>query len=118
MNGLNWFWIGLAIVAPSAAGLLAAWPLWQKGQPIFGNILGSSVIFGAAVGLIFRERVEIERFGQQCLDQGTVCWPAPSAFTRFAVYAFIALVEIMMLFSVSLRIEHRVRRRGYAPEWR
>ena len=47
-----------------------------------------------------------------------MCWPDPSAFARYAIYAFIALFEVIMLFSVSLKVETKVRRRGYAPEWR
>jgi hypothetical protein len=70
------------------------------------------------VALILRERLEIERAARVCLDQGVVCWPEPSAFTRFAVYAFIALFEVIVLFSLSLKAEEKYRRRGYAPEWR
>jgi hypothetical protein len=53
-----------------------------------------------------------------CLDEVLPCFPNPSAFTRFAIYAFIALAEVIALFLVSLRVEERIRRRGYAPEWR
>jgi hypothetical protein len=47
-----------------------------------------------------------------------VCWPEPAAFTRFAIYAFIGLVQVFVVFTLSLRVEERVRRRDYAPEWR
>ena len=102
---------------PLAAGLVAL-PVWLKGEPIFGNLVGTAVIFGSAVGLILRERVELESITQQCLDQGYTCWPDPSAFTRYAIYAFIALFEVMALFSLSLKVEERVRRSAHAPEWR
>jgi hypothetical protein len=46
------------------------------------------------------------------------CFPQPDAFTRFAVYAFIALFEVIVLFMYSLRVERKLRDRGYAPEWR
>jgi hypothetical protein len=118
MNELSWFWIALALTVPSLVGGLIAYPIWQKGQPILGNLAGTFVIFGAAVGLIMRERVEVERVSQACLDRGVVCWPDPSAFTRFAIYAFIALFEVMVLFMLSLRVEAKLRRRGYAQEWR
>ncbi|MGH8639063.1 MAG: hypothetical protein ACREUZ_18165, partial [Burkholderiales bacterium] len=62
--------------------------------------------------------VEVDVLTQQCLDAGMVCWPEPSAFTRFAIYAFIGLVEVFALFTISLVFEERVRRRGYAREWR
>ena len=108
----------MAMTVPGVVGGLVAWPIWLKGEPIFGNLAGTAVVFGSAVGLILRERVEIERLTLQCLDQGYTCWPDPSAFTRYAIYAFIALFEVMILFSVSLKVEEKVRRRGYAPEWR
>ena len=118
MHELSWAWIGLAATAPLVAGWLAAAPLWRTGQPILGNLAGTMVVFGSAVALILRERIAIERAAQACLDQGTVCWPEPSAFMRFAIYAFIALCEVIVLFSVSLKAEEKYRRRGYAPEWR
>ena len=40
------------------------------------------------------------------------------AFTRFAIYAFIGLTEVIALFSLSIVVEDRARRRHYAPEWR
>ena len=118
MNGLSWFWIAIALTVPGVLGGLIAFPIWLKSQPILGNLAGTMVIFGGAIALIMREHVELEGAMQRCLNQGFVCWPVPSAFSRYAIYAFIALVEVMILFTVSLRIETRVRRRGYAPEWR
>jgi hypothetical protein len=118
VHELNWFWIALALTAPPLVGGLVALPLWLKGEPIFGNLAGTAVIFGAALVLILRERVELDRLAQRCLDQGFVCWPEPSAFTRYAIYAFIGLFEVIVLFSLSLRVEAKIRRRGYAPEWR
>src|SRR2546430_1622505 len=74
--------------------------------------------FASAVALILRERAELDRLMLACLDAGFVCLPSPTAFTRFAIYAFIALVETCALFYVSLMVEERRRRRGYAPQWR
>jgi hypothetical protein len=118
VHELSWFWIALALIVPTLAGGLVAFPFWLKGEPIFGNIAGTAVIFGGAVALIMRERVELDRLARGCLDQGFVCWPEPSAFTRFAIYAFIALFEVIALFSLSLRVETKIRRRRYDPEWR
>ena len=118
MHELSWFWIAQALTAPPLIGGLVAVPLWLKGEPIFGNLAGTAVIFGAALVLILRERVELDRLAQRCLDQGFVCWAEPSAFTRYAIYAFIGLFEVIALFSVSLRVETKIRRRGYDPEWR
>jgi hypothetical protein len=119
MMGLQWFWIGLQLTVTPVAGLLAALPFWRKGGMIFGNIAGTAVIFGSAFALIMREYVEIDRIVRACLDAGEVaCFPQPSAFTRFAIYAFIGLIEVFALFSYSLRVERKQRDRDYAPEWR
>ena len=118
VNGLSWFWIALALTVPPVVGGLIAFPIWLKEQPILGNLAGSTAIFGAAIALIMREHVELLSLAQACLDRGFVCWPVPSAFARYAIYAFIGLLEVIVLFSVSLTVERKIRRRGYDPEWR
>lgn len=118
MNGVHWDWIAVMLLAPPAVSLLAAYPFWRKGGMIFGNIVGTAIIFGTAFSLIMREYVEIDRAVQACIDEGRVCWPVPGAFTRFAIYAFIGLAEVFGLFTFSLRVEKRQRDRDYAPEWR
>lgn len=117
MNELSWFWIALELTVLPVMGLLVAVPFWRKGQATFGSIVGTALIFASAIGLILREYVVLDRLTQGCLDTGVVCWPDPSAFTRFAIYAFIALIEVFALFSLSLVVEERIRRRNYAREW-
>ena len=118
MNGLNWHWISIELTAAPLLGLLVAAPFWRKGGMIFGNIVATALIFGWAFALIFREHIEIDRIVRQCFDDGIVCWPEPGAFTRYAIYAFIALFEVCGLFSISLIVEKKLRDRDYAPEWR
>lgn len=118
LTSLSWSWIAVAAVAPLLAGLIVAWPIWLTGQPILGNIAGSIVIFGAAIAMIMREHTDLDRVVQACIEQGTTCWPTPSAFTRFAVFAFIGLAQVIALFTLSISVETKQRRRGYAPEWR
>ena len=118
MTGLSWNWIALGATVPPIIGLLAAFPFWWKDQPIFGNLAGTAVIFASAFALIMREHFIIERSVNACLDAGIPCFPDPPAFTRYAIYAFVALFEVIALFMLSLKVEHRRRRRGYSPEWR
>jgi hypothetical protein len=118
MNTLAWFWITLELTVTPLVAFLVALPFWRQGGMIFGNIAGTVVIFGSAFGLIMREYVEIDRIVNACLEAGDVCWPEPSAFTRFAIYAFIGLIEVFALFTLSLRAEKKRRDRDYAPEWR
>src|SRR5947207_1812898 len=92
VNELSWSWIAFALIVPSLLGLLVAAPFWWKSQMILGNIAGTALIFTSAFALIWREYVELDRVVQGCIDAGTVCWPTPSAFSRFALYASIGLV--------------------------
>ena len=117
VTGLNWFWISIMATVPMVVAVILALPFWRSRQMTFGSIVGTVVIFGTAIGLILREYVELDRISQDCLDAGAVCWPEPSAFTRFAIYAFIGLLEVFGLFFWSLKVEERRRRRDYAPEW-
>ena len=118
MTDLNWRWIAVMLTAPTAAGFLVAYVIWRSNQIVLGNLAGAAVIFGSALALILRESVEIDRMVRRCLDVGYTCWPEPSAFTRYAIYAFIALFEVFAVFVWSLRIEQKIRNRNYAPEWR
>jgi hypothetical protein len=118
VKGLHWYLIGLEVVLPPIGAVIVAYPFWRWRQMIFGNLAGTGLIFACAFGLIFREYAEIDQAVKACLDAGVVCWPEPSAFTRFAIYAFIALAEVLALFLVSIKMEERGRRRDYAPEWR
>ena len=117
LNGLNWPWIALMCSAPLPIAAAVATVLWRRNEPILGNLAGSLVIFGTALGFILRESVVLDRLTRQCLDDGFTCWPQPSAFSRYAIYATIALFQVIGLFLVSLKVERRMRRRHYAPEW-
>jgi hypothetical protein len=118
MEGLSWFWILLMLIVPPIVGVLIAVPIWRGGEMILGNIAGTLVIFGSALALIFRESVELDRLIRVCLDSGFFCRPEPSAFMRYAIYASIGLVQVVVLFASSLKIEKNARNRNYAPEWR
>ena len=116
--GLNWFWISIQATAPLVLGHLLAYPFWRKNQAIFGNVVGTGVMFTSAFAMILREHAVMDILVQRCLDAGTTCWPEPAAFTRYAIYAFIALIQVFILFSLSLRVEEAQRSHDYAPEWR
>jgi hypothetical protein len=118
MTSLSWRWIAVMLTGPPLVGGLVAFLIWQTRQYLIGNLAGATVIFGSALALILRESVELNHLIQSCLDAGYTCWPEPSAFTRYAVYAFIGLFEVFGVFVWSLRVETRVRNRNYAPEWR
>lgn len=107
----------MALVPPLLALIVAA-PIWRFGSTILGNVAGTMVIFGSALGLILREHTVLDRAVQACLADGNPCWPEPSAFTRYAIYAFVGAAEVIALFVFSLAAERRMRRGDYSPEWR
>jgi hypothetical protein len=117
LDGLNWGWIALMATLPLALGFLVAWPVWNAGEAILGNVAATAIIFAAAFALILRENTEIDRLTRQCYDAAYVCRADPSSFVRFAVYAAIGLAEEIAIFMTSLRVERRRRNRGVAPEW-
>jgi hypothetical protein len=118
IDHVSWNWIAFMVIGPALIALMIAYPFWRTSEATLGNIAGSIIIFGTAFAMIWREHVALDRIVQGCLDQDTTCWPSPSAFTRFAIYAFIGLFQVFGLFTLSLRVEEKHRRRDYAPEWR
>ena len=118
LTALNWPWIAVGATVPLLLALLVALPFWLTRQMTFGSIVGTTVIFASGIALILREYVELDRIVRSCFDQGFVCWPEPTVFARCALYAFIALGQIFVLFTAGLLVGERLRRRDYAPEWR
>lgn len=118
MNGLSWQWIGVMATAPFVLGALIAYPVWRTQEYILGNLAGAAIIIATAFALIFRESAEVDRVTRACLADNYTCWPVPSAFVRYAIYAGIGMVEVIVLFLWSLRVEQTIRNRNYAPEWR
>jgi hypothetical protein len=118
VNELSWHWIAVMCIAPPLGAAAVAYPLWRLGQTIFGSIVGTIVIFGSAIALMMREYAELERLSAGCIELGTPCFPVPSAFMRYAIYACIGLAEVFVLFAWSLRVEKWIRNQAYAPEWR
>ncbi len=118
MGGLNWQWIALMAIAPPLVAPGVAYLGWRTGEMILGNVAGGVVILGTAFALIMRESAEVDRVTRACLAAGYSCWPVPSPFVRYAIYAGIGFVQVIALFMWSLNVERRIRNRRYAPEWR
>jgi hypothetical protein len=118
VTGLSWNWIVVMLTGPFLAACAVAFPVWKTKQFVLGNLAGTAVIVTAALALILRESAEIDRITRRCLDAGFTCWPTPSGFTRYAIYAGIGLLESIAVFMLSLNVERRIRNQHYAPEWR
>ena len=118
MTQLNWSWIALMATVPGLLGALLAYPVWRKDEFILGNLAGTAVILAFAFALVFRESAEVDRVTRACLDAGYTCWPVPSAFIRYAIYAGVGFLEVVVIFLASLKVEQRMRNQHYAPEWR
>ena len=120
---MDWRWVGAALTIPTLLGMLMAYPVWRWGKnPTIGAILGAFPIFIATVALIGREFIEIQRFYRQChalLDRHIVCRDlSPDDFTRFAIYCFIGMVQVFLLFYMSTVVDGRKRESEFAEAWR
>jgi hypothetical protein len=118
MDHPDWVRIAVMCVLPLVLALPTASVLWRKGDVALGNIAGMGIIFVIALWLILLEYGELGRWTQACLDQGHVCEPTPSSFVRYSIYAAIGMIEVFVLFGVSLKVEEQNRNSGYAPEWK
>ena len=121
MPGLHWDYVVLLAIGPPLAAWLIASLVWRLGEMILGNIAGTIIIFGSALILMFLEYSELNRLTNACLATASaddMCFPVPSAFARYSIYACIALAQVFGLFLWSLRVEQRIRNRDVAPEWR
>ena len=115
---MNWYWIAIALVVPTLLGLLVAWPLWRMGYGTFGSTVGASIIFMCGAVFIGREYTELEKLSEACVEAtGFDCIFSPSAFTRFAVYAGIALLEVFFLFDRGIAADRRAYRKKFPSEW-
>lgn len=109
----------IAAIGPALLGFLIAWPLWRRNMGTFGSSVGASVIFMCAAALIGREYAELERLTEACVEAtGYECIFKPSAFTRFAIYAGIGLVQVFVLFDAGIRADHRAYRKQFPSEWK
>jgi hypothetical protein len=115
---MSWYWLGLAIGAPTAAGLLLALPFWLSRHTTIGNALGAGIVLLGAVLSIMREFVALLALRVASIKTGKPYHPSPDEFTRYAVYAGIGFAEVFLVFIVSLVIEERLRRRDRARQWR
>ena len=120
---MNWLWVAAALTVPTIVGILMAFPVWRWGtNPTIGAILGAFPVFIATVALIGREFIEIQQFYGECrtlLRRHIVCHElSPDEFTRFAIYCFIRMLEVFLLFYMSAVIEGRKREREFAAPWR
>jgi hypothetical protein len=117
--GLNWFWLGIAATAPLAAALILSLPFWRRqSDSLLGSVIGSGVVFAAAVFFISREYLELDSLRASCAAAEVPCFFKPTDFNRYAIYGTIAFAEVMTVFTVGLSMEERARRRTRAPEWR
>jgi hypothetical protein len=116
-------WVAVGLTVPTLVGMLTAFPVWRWGKnPTIGAILGAPPIFIATVALIGREFIEIQRFYRQChalLERHMVCHDlSPDDFTRFAIYCFIGMLQVFLLFYMSAVVEGRRREGEFDEPWR
>jgi hypothetical protein len=105
-------WVAFASVLPFALALAVAWPFWRaRVRDEMGSIVAAGVVLLCSVGFIAREYGEIKAVTERCIAQQIGCHFHPDGFTRYSVFAGIALVQTCVLFLTGLGVEERLRRR-------
>ena len=115
---MSWYWIGLALVVPTAAGFAIALPFWWSRYTTIGNVIGSGAIFVGTLLAISREFMALRALREAGIKSGHAFHAAPDDFTRYAIYAGIGFAEVFLLFTVSIWVDEAIRRRGRAKAWR
>ena len=108
---LSFAMVASAAAIPLTLAVLAAWPLWKRHvRDEMGSILGAFIAFACAIGFIAREFGQVLRTSKRCVELGVICRFEPSDFTRYAIFAGIAMAQVFVLFLVGASIEARHRR--------
>lgn len=107
-----------AVTIPMIIAVLAAVPFWRRSIGTYGAVVGAALLALAALAFFLWDGVTITRALNACNAAGVLCPVKPTAFVRFAVFAFIAMGQTMTLFVIDLRLEQRRQQREFATEWR
>lgn len=74
-----------------------------------GTIVGSGVVFACALLFIGREYTEYEQIRAWCVVREIACRFSPGLVNRCAIYGFIGMVQVFLLFLIGLGVEERLR---------
>ena len=114
---MSWLWIAVALVLPFGLAVIVAWPFWGRSRDSLGSGVGSLLILALTVVFVGREYIHLQQFTEACIAAEMTCRFHPEPFTRFGIYAFIAMAQIGALFAVSAAVEHRIENASFAKEW-
>lgn len=112
---MGWSQILIVLVAPTALGLLVAWPFWARRQEVVGNAVGAGVLFAAIIFLIGSTFVADMRADAACTAGLARCGSRVDAHMPFLTYAFLGIVDACVLFWISLKVEERHAPKSWLP---
>jgi hypothetical protein len=115
MHGVSWTAAAFALIAPTALGLLVAWPFWWRRQEVIGNAVGAGVLFAVIIFLIGADFVTQQRENARCAAGLVHCVSRVNAHMPFLLYAFFGIVDACALFWISLIVEERRAPKSWLP---
>jgi len=108
---MSLLWILAATLAPIGVALLVAWPMWRRRVTDEGGaVAGAAIVFAFSVAFIAREFGHVLNVSGECQARQVACPFQPEAFTRYALYAGIGMLQVFAVFIVGLSVEERLRR--------
>ena len=112
-------WLTASAGVPFVVALAVAWPLWHRpSRDPVGSVVGAGIVLAFAVAFVGREYIHVERATRQCLALEVSCRFIPEPYTRFFLYAGIAMAQTFALFLIGARIEDKRRESDVAVQWR
>ena len=119
LRATNWDLIALASLSPLLVAVAIAWPFWKSGRFIIANVAGLAVVLIACLFFGLAEYADALKFRFWCAETNTPCRPTGSGdFMRISAFAFIAMIQAMLLHVVSGMKERRADRAAYDMRWR
>ena len=119
LRAINWDLILAASVLPLLVAVAVAWLFWKSERFIIGNVAGMAVVLVACLIFGGAEYADALKFRYWCAETNTPCKPTGSGdFLRISVFAFVAMIQAMLIHVISGVQEHRTRRAGYDARWR
>ena len=108
----------IAVMLPTVLAAVAGLPFWIKRRTVLGNLVGSGLIAGAMIVLIWQGYGDFVGEQEACTTAGTCgLLSVEGIFTRFLGFVVIGWMDVLLILILGGVVEQRVKRRSPRREW-